>query len=161
MSSALRTTSTSVGYFVLTPEIMLDGSGSGLFELSSAAVYANDGTISTAAVYSYVDTGDIDLSASGVFSGNGNGSGRVAVTLKDLGKTEYGALVTRRGSSTRVGPVDLRKVQVLSGAKDTITPGEFVNREFWVSLGTNVRTGTPSDWVSSVGSSVALVGKLL
>lgn len=161
MSSALRTTSTSVGYFVLSPEVVIDGSATGLYELSSAAVYANDGTITTAAVFKYVDTAAIDLSAAGVFVGATAGSGRVALTLKDLGKTEYGANVVNRGSNTRVGPVDLRKVQVLNGAKDSITPGDFVNRPFWVSLGTNVRSGTPSDWVSSVGSSVALVGKLL
>ena len=161
MSSALRTTSTSVGYFVLTPEVILDGSNTGLYELSSEAVYANDGTLSTRAVFKYVDTADIDLSAEGAFAGNNNGAGRVSVTLKDLGKTEYGAEVTHRGATARSGPVDLRKVQILGGAKGTITAGEFVDRAFYVSLGTNIRSGTPTDWVSTVGSSVALVGKLL
>jgi len=161
MSSALRTTSTSVGYFVLAPEVILDGSASGLYELSSATVYANDGTVETAGVFSYVDTADIDLSAAGVFAGDGNAAGRVSVTLKDLGKTEYGVYVTARGSTARLGPVDLRKVQVLGGARGSITAGEFPDRAFYVSLGTNVRSGTPSDWVSSVGSSVALIGKLL
>ena len=161
MSSALRTTTTPVGYFVLTPELILDGSAAGLYELSSAAVYANDGTVSTRAVFKYVDSADIDLSAAGVFAGNANGLGRVSVTLKDLGKTEYGALVTNRGATNRVGPVDLRKVQVLSGGNTSITQGEFPDQAYWVSLGTNLRSGTPADFVSSVNSSVALIGKLL
>lgn len=162
MSSALRTTSTSVGYFVLAPELLVDGSASGLYELSSAAVYANDGTVSSRAVFKYVTTTDIDLSNAGVFSGNANRAGvRVAVTLKDLGKTEYGALVTNRGADAQIGPVDLRKVQVLRGGANSITSGEFPDHQYWVSLGTNLRSGTPADFVSTVGSSVALVGRLL
>lgn len=162
MSSALRTTSTSVGLFVLSADVVLDGSQSGIYELSSAAVYANDGTVSTAAVFGYVDPSDL-LVGNGVFVGlDTAATGRRSVTLKDLGVTEYGAYVTSKGSATQLGPVDLRKVQLVGGGiNGALTNGTYVNNPFYVSLGTNLRSGTPSSWVSTVGSSVALVGKLL
>jgi hypothetical protein len=142
MSSNLRVYSAPVGYFVIGTDTLPDGSSSGLYELSSATVYANDGTVTTAGVFKWTDKVALQVT---------NGA---TITLKDLGKTEYGVYVQDRGSAARLGPVDIRKVRIASGT----TVEE--DAAYYVSLGTNLRTSDPGTFVSTKKASVAMFGKL-
>jgi hypothetical protein len=149
MSSFLRSVDRDVGYFVMSAATVLDGSDHGLYDLSAAATYNNDGSVSTRARFQMND----------IFKDNMFGDAATAnsVTFKDLGKTEYGAEVydvdgVRQGTSTDY--VDMRKVQYVSANGNA-------SRAYYVPLGTNLRDPDPAKYVSAIKPSVALVGKLL
>ena len=157
MSSLLRSVGTPAGYFVMSAETILDGSGHGFYELVSDATYNNNGTVNVAAKVKFNSLLKDDL-----FDGNAakSGTGGV-VTLKDLGKTIYGANVYQSNGTTLQGSSDMRKVAIASGDK----AGANLNNSFYVTLGSNLRNSTPSTTPGYLSTtlkpSVALVGKHL
>lgn len=143
MSSNLRTYDAPVGYFVMAGNTILDGSGAGLYDLSSDTVYNANGTISARATMAFNSTYKNTLF-------DGNSATTTTLTLKDLGKTIYGAeLFGADGASD--GVCDVRKVGVV---------GAGLSTSFYVPLGTDMRA-TNGQYVASVKPSVALIGKLL
>lgn len=148
MSSHLRSTATSAGYFVMSGETILDGSGYGVYDLCANAVYNNNGTVSTPARL------QLDSSLAGEFF-DGDDASMNTLTLKDLGSTIHDAAVYGAGGTPLQGRVDVRKVEVVDGGKHA------AGRSVYVSLGTNLRNADPENYVSDVKPSVALVGKLL
>lgn len=135
MSSALRSTSVPVGYFVMSKDSLIDGSGAELFREVDGEYLYDDSLWNT--------------SLSGATPGT--------YTWRDLGVTVYGA--TLSGASS-VGPVDLRKVQLVSGLAGGVAGTAFDASPRYVPLGTNLKSATPYE-PSAVKSSVFLVGKIL
>jgi hypothetical protein len=140
MSSTLRSTTVPVGYFVMSRESLIDGSGAELFNK-----VGND----------YVYDGDLweDLSNGKTF------------TWRDLGVTQYGADVSQAsldgvsitGANAKV---DLRKVQLVSGLSTGVVGTNYDGTPRWVPLGTRLKTSTPFE-PAVIPSSVFLVGKVL
>lgn len=139
MSSALRSTATPVGYFVMSRDTLIGGSGEEIFEF--------DGTD-----YTYVS--DFWLSISGECA---------TFTFKDMGVTVYGATVPTQPSGT--ASVDLRKVKLVSqapngaGGVEDLIGSDYVTKPLYVPLGSLLKSGY--DKRSEVKSSVGLIGKLL
>jgi len=133
MSSVLRSTSVPAGYFVMSSDSLLSGLGYELFKkVGDEFVYDND----LAAL----------LASGSTF------------TWRDLGLTEYRSDLS--GTPTLTGPVDLRKVRLVSGLAGGIDGTAFDGTARYVPLGTNLKTSTPHI-PSRVKSSVFLVGKIL
>lgn len=153
MSSLLRSLQTPAGYFVMSGETVLDGSGYGFYDLSADTVFNNNGSVSAAARLQFNP-----LFKDTLFDGDDATTG--SVTLKDLGKTIYGGSLHSEDAAGVQGVSDMRKVSIASGA----SAGVNVDKAFYVTLGTNLRNPTPAasnGYVSSLKPSVALVGKLL
>jgi hypothetical protein len=151
MSSNLRSTSTNVGYFVMSGNTVVDGSDYGLYDLSAGTVFNNDGTVSTPAQLQY------NTLVQNLFSGDD--ASFSTITFKDLGKTVYGAQLYSEGGASLQGVSDVRKVSIVSGA----TPD--ADRAYYVPLGTNLRNASYSTddngFLGTVNASVALIGKNL
>ena len=146
MSSLLRSMSTPAGYFVMSSDTILDGSAFGFYDLSAAATYNNNGTVLTRA----------QLQLNTRFKDSLYDTAKSVVTLKDLGKTEYGAQLWSEGGAASQGITDVRKVAVVGDST--------VSNSYYVSLGTNLRNAAPRTspgYVSTLKPSVALVGKPL
>lgn len=160
MSSILRTLDRDVGYFVMTADTILDGSGYGVYDLSEAATYNNDGSVLTHAKFAMNDAFVSTLFTGPGFTDASDTADMIAsaaITFKDLGKTEYGGEVydadgARQGGSTAY--VDMRKVQYVSASGNASTA-------YYVPLGTNLRDPDPAKYVSVIKPSVASIGKLL
>ncbi len=149
MSSHLRSLQTSVGYFVMSGDTILDGSGHGLYDLSADTVFANSGLVTTPARFQFNS-----LLKDSLFDGDDTSMG--SVTLQDLGKTIYGGQLYNVNGGTLQGVSDMRKVRLVTS--DTYN----ASRAYYVPLGTNLRNATGENLVStSIKPSVALVGKLL
>ena len=149
MSSILRSLQTPVGYFVMSHDTVLDGSGHGLYDISADTLFGNSGLVTTPAQFQMNTLVKNDLF-------DGDATGNASVTLQDLGKTVYGGQLYSSDGGTLQGVSDMRKVKVVSGSKaDSDTA-------YYVPLGTNLRNSTGKNLVStSIKPSVALVGKLL
>lgn len=147
MSSALRSTQTPAGYFVMSGNTV-DNSGHGFYTLHSATVYNTDGTVATPAEMRFSD-----LFQSTLF--DGNAATDASVTLKDLGVTVYGAALKTANGGADHGVSDVRKVSIVSGDHAAAN----LDTAYYVTLGTNLRN-TTTDYVSALPPSVALVGKL-
>lgn len=138
MSSALRSTATPVGYFVMSKDTLIGGSGEEIFEFDGTNyVYSNGFWPSISNCYTF--------------------------TFKDMGETVYGATVPTFPSGTAM--VDLRKVKLVSqapngtgGLRDLIG-SLYVGLPLYVPLGSLLKSGY--DKRSEVKSSVGLIGKLL
>jgi hypothetical protein len=136
MSSTLRSTSVPVGYFVMSKESLIGGSGEELFVKTGDNTYTYDPTL-----------WNLTLS----------GSAPVTYTFRDLGLTKY----YESGDSTYTGPaVDLRKVQLVSGLAGGVAGTAFDASPRYVPLGTVLKSSTPYE-PAAVKSSVFLVGKIL
>lgn len=139
MSSALRSTATPVGYFVMSKDTLIGGSGEEIFENSgSGYVYSN-----------------------GFWPSISNCN---TFTFKDMGVTVYDATVpTQNPAGTAT--VDLRKVTLVSQAPDgtggltDLIGSPYVGVPLYVPLGSLLHSGY--DKRSEVKSSVGLIGKLL
>lgn len=132
MSSTLRSTSVPVGYFVMSRDSLIDGSGAELF-MKSGENYVYNNSL-----------------AASLTSGS-------EYTFRDLGMTVYSATLTGAKSP---GPVDLRKVQLISGLSGGVAGTSFDDVALYVPLGTNLMSSTPYE-PAAVKSSVFLVGKIL
>lgn len=149
MSSLLRSTQTPTGYFVMSGDTILDGSGHGLYEAVADAVYANSGVLQTRPTFKFNA-----LLKDTLFTGDATNA--ASVTLQDLGKTEYGGQLFESDGSTEQGVSDMRKVKILTNG--------FADADavYYVPLGTDLRNTTGENLVSTtIKPSVALVGKLL
>jgi hypothetical protein len=150
MSSILRSLQTPAGYFVMSADTVLDGSGYGIYTVSAEEVVANSGLVTTPAKLKMTTVVKDEI-----FDGN-SGTG-TSVTLKDLGKTLYGAELHDVGGNSQ-GISDVRKVSITSGP----SAGANLSTGYYVPLGTDLRNSTGENHVSTtINPSVALVGKLL
>jgi hypothetical protein len=137
MSSALRSTTVPVGYFVMSRESLIDGSGAELFEKVGTEYVYDDGLWN-------------DLSEGSTF------------TFRDLGVTVWSVDVSQAtvDGTSETGPVDLRKVQLVSGLTGGVAGTAYDATPRYVPLGTNLKSSTPFE-PADIASSVFLVGKIL
>lgn len=149
MSSNIRSLQTTVGYFVMSHDTVLDGSDHGIYDLTADTVFDNTGLVSTPAKFTMNTVVKDDLF-------DGNSTNDASVTLQDLGKTIYGGNLYKSDGNTLQGVSDMRKVKIVSGSHADS------DKAYYVPLGTNLRNSTGENLVSTtIKPSVALVGKLL
>jgi hypothetical protein len=135
MSSTLRSTSVPVGYFVMSRESLIDGSGAELWKKVDEE-------------YVYDDS---------LWNDSLSGSNPKTYTFRDLGVTVYH---DPKDPLPPGPPVDLRKVQLVSGLAGGVAGTPFDASPRYVPLGTVLRSSTPFE-PATVKSSVFLVGKIL